>query len=201
MTKIIVYGTLKKGGRFSSYLRGQKYIQPLKVVGFKMYDSGYGFPFIVKGGETDIIYGELYEVDDKVLKVLDRLESVDSGLYSRLDIQDDFPTIKEPTYIYVSKLSHFDSESVEIPYGYWQTTKKYSKLMRVKIHDKEYENIAQKIVFDMRFFDGDRTPTNESYMKMVEKRLHLPINTDVEEIFLTDLIIDGLVEELTEKVV
>jgi len=71
--------------------------------------------------------------------------------------------------------------------------------MRVQIHEKVYEDIAKKIVFHMRFFDGDRTPTNKSYMRMVEKRMHTPINTEIEEIFLTDLILMGRIKELTEE--
>ena len=199
MNNVVVYGTLKRNGTFSGYLREQSYVQRIRLVGFKMYDSGYGFPFIVRGGEKDVIYGELHKVNDRVLKNLDHIENVEGGLYSRINLQDTHPSFKEPTYIYVSELSHFDSESKEVPYGYWSVDNVYLQIMRVQIHDKVYEDIAKKIVFHMRFFDGDRTPTNKSYMRMVEKRLHIPIHTDIEEIFLSDIIIEGLAKELTEE--
>ena len=164
-----------------------------------MYDSGYGFPFAVEGKETDVIYGELYEVNDRVLNILDQVENVEGGLYSRINLEETYPSIKVPTYLYVSKLSHFDSNAHEVPYGYWSVDNDYMQIMRVQIDEKVYEDIAKKIVFHMRFFDGDRTPTNKSYMRMVEKRMHTPINTEIEEIFLTDLILMGRIKELTEE--
>ena len=199
MTNVIVYGTLKRNGRFSDYLRGQKYVKQVNISGFNMYDSGYGFPFAVEGKETDVIYGELYEVNDRVLNILDQVENVEGGLYSRINLEETYPSIKVPTYLYVSKLSHFDSDAQEIPYGYWSVDNDYLQIMRVQIHEKVYEDIAKKIVFHMRFFDGDRTPTNKSYMRMVEKRMHTPINTEIEEIFLTDLILMGRINELTKE--
>jgi len=199
MTNVIVYGTLKRNGRFSDYLRGQKYVKQVNLSGFNMYDSGYGFPFVVEGKETDVIYGELYEVNDEVLNIIDQVENVEGGLYSRINLEETYPSIKVPTYLYVSKLSHFDSDAQEIPYGYWSVDNDYLQIMRVQIHEKVYEDIAKKIVFHMRFFDGDRTPTNKSYMRMVEKRMHTSINTEIEEIFLTDLILMGRINELTKE--
>ena len=199
MTNVIVYGTLKRNGRFSDYLRGQKYVKQVNISGFNMYDSGYGFPFAVEGKETDVIYGELYEVNDRVLNILDQVENVEGGLYSRINLEETYPSIKVPTYLYVSKLSHFDSDAQEIPYGYWSVDNDYMQIMRVEIDELVYEDIAKKIVFHMRFFDGDRTPTNKSYMRMVEKRMHTSINTEIEEIFLTDLILMGRIKELTEE--
>ena len=126
MTKVIVYGTLKRNGRFSDYLREQKFIKRVNISGFKMYDSGYGFPFIVNGNdETDMIYGELYEVDDRTLKTLDYVENVEGGLYSRVNLEELYPSITVPTYIYVSKLEHFDIMAREIPYGYWSVDNDY----------------------------------------------------------------------------
>ena len=199
MTKVIVYGTLKRNGRFSSYMKGQRYIRPISISGFKMYDSGYGFPFIVKGGESDVIYGEEYEVDDNTLSVLDEVENVDGGLYSRVNLQESHPSFKEPTYIYVSDIRYYDTKTSEVEYGYWSVDNDYLQIMRVNINDKVYQDIAKKIVFHMRFFDGDRTPTNKSYMRMVEERMHIPLNTEIEEIFITDLIILGNIKELTRE--
>ena len=36
-------------------------------------------------------------------------------------------------------------------------------------------------------------------MRMVEERMHIPLNTEIEEIFITDLIILGNIKELTQE--
>ena len=40
MSKVIVYGTLKKGGRLHVYMRNSKFIVDVAITGYKMYDSG-----------------------------------------------------------------------------------------------------------------------------------------------------------------
>tara|TARA_R110000744_G_scaffold100305_2_gene193341 strand:- start:6183 stop:6803 length:621 start_codon:yes stop_codon:yes gene_type:complete len=199
MNNVIVYGTLKRNGRFSDYLKESKFIKRVNVSEFKMYDSGYGFPFIINGGKEDVIYGELYEVSDRVLRSLDIVENTEGGLYKRVNLQDSYPDVQFPTYIYVSSLSHFDANSKEIPYGYWSVDNDYLQIMKVRNDDRVFEDIAKKIVFHMRFFDGDRTPTNKSYMRMVKKRTQESVNTEIEEIFITDLILLGYLEDLSEE--
>ena len=63
------------------------------------------------------------------------------------------------------------------------------------VDNRLYKDTADKIVFHMRFFDGDRTPTNRSYMKLVKKRSKLKLNTDNEEIFILDCIHYGIITE------
>ena len=119
--KVIVYGTLKKGGRLSSYLRGADFLTDVYVSGFKMYDTGFGYPFIMEGKEGDRIWGEKYEVDERTLETLDMVEGVKYELFKRLDLKDLKPHVKEPTYIYVSTIEKmsYEGESQEIESGRW----------------------------------------------------------------------------------
>jgi len=130
MKKVIVYGTLKKGGRLHGYMRDSKFIVDVMVTGYKMYDTKSGFPFIEASGKKDTISGELYEVDYMILNTLDFIEGVKThgrggrGLFSRIDLKDIRPKIKESTYIYVSTIERmrwFGVEPEEIKDGFWKT--------------------------------------------------------------------------------
>ena len=121
--KVIVYGTLKKGGKLSSYLDDSEFIIDTVVTGFKMYDSKSGFPFIVKADDDDWICGEKYDVHSGTLRTLDFVESVHSGLYKRIDLREMKPKLKESIYIYVSTLpamSSFGVKPEEIKGGFWK---------------------------------------------------------------------------------
>ena len=122
--KVIVYGTLKKGGRLSSYLDDSEFIIDTVVTGFKMYDSKSGFPFAVKTDEDDDwICGEKYDVHSGTLRTLDIVESVQSGLFKRIDLREMKQKLKESIYIYVStlsKMSFFGVEPEEIKGGFWK---------------------------------------------------------------------------------
>ena len=125
-----MYGTLKKDGKLSTCLRDAKYIKDVIVTGFKMYDTKSGFPFIEVSDKKDTITGELYEVDYVILNTLDFIEGVKThdrggrGLFSRIDLKDIRPKIKESTYIYISTLERmrwFGVEPEEIKDGFWKT--------------------------------------------------------------------------------
>lgn len=81
MNKVLVYGTLKKGGGLHHYLEGAEYFGRAHLHGFKMFDLGW-FPGIVPGEHTDVIRGEVFIVDDRTLSLLDEVESAPS-LYRR----------------------------------------------------------------------------------------------------------------------
>ena len=97
-----------------------------------------------------------------------------AGLYYYLSIMEDIPNKKMKT-------------------GYWGVDKK--KKFSVYVDNRLYQDTADKIVFHMRFFDGDRAPTNSKYMVLVKKRSHLQLNTENEEIFLMDCIHYGNISE------
>lgn len=88
--KLFIYGTLKKGGALSANMKGQSFLGNVKTLPeYKLYKIGW-FPGLVEDAEHGTsIEGELYEVDDNTVAVLDRVEGVPS-LYRRepVKIQD-----------------------------------------------------------------------------------------------------------------
>jgi len=91
MHKVFVYGTLKEGfanfginagsripGEFRTALR-----YPLHIV------TEYFIPWLVnRPGEGERVIGQLFEVDDRVLREMDRLEQIDEeGWYTREEIR------------------------------------------------------------------------------------------------------------------
>jgi len=73
MTKVLVYGSLKKGFGNHHILENARFLgKAVTSPEFTMLHLG-GFPGIVRGGETAIT-GEVYEVDAATLRRLDRLE-------------------------------------------------------------------------------------------------------------------------------
>ena len=124
--KVVVYGTLKKGGRLHRYMGTSKFLIDVAVTGFKMYDTGFGYPFIVEGAEEDKVWGEKYEIDDNTLKTLDMIEGIDSGLFKRVDLKDvkGWSDKKESTYIYVGdRFFKSNGFSKEIKSGRWDVSK------------------------------------------------------------------------------
>ena len=126
--KVIVYGTLKKGGRLHSYMRDSKFLMDVAVKGFKMYDSKSGFPFIEEGDEDDHIWGEKYEIDEGTLRTLDIVEGIDEGLFKRVDLKElkGWSDSRDSVYIYVGTLPSMymhQIEPAEIKSGRWDIDK------------------------------------------------------------------------------
>ena len=85
---IFVYGTLKSGFHRSNVLSSQRYIGVAKTVPhFEMYHYGTYPAMIEKFQSGTSVYGELYEVDDKTLAVLDEIECVSSNLFNLKQIE------------------------------------------------------------------------------------------------------------------
>jgi len=104
--KIFVYGTLLKGLSRDRKLSRSEFIGAGTVSG-ALYDLG-AFPALLET-EDNPITGELYEVDERTLLILDDVESYDSdnpadSLYIRKDIDvlltKNDEIIKAQTYIY-----------------------------------------------------------------------------------------------------
>ena len=210
MNNIIVYGTLKKQNLLHYHLEKSQYIKPVKLRGFKMFNTEYSFPWAMFTEEqSNSLYGEMYAVDKETLTRLDAVES-EGSLYQRINLQetkynldylknDNFATA---TYLYLGKLGHplfsINKKAQEIPYGYWTDAwlkKEYKKVFNLNINNKIYSDNAEKIVFDMRFDDyGEGSYSNAEYMAVVNRRLknlyNISVNKKIEEIFLTDLILN-----------
>ena len=93
MSLLYTYGTLRKGYQNEPLLADQKYIGKAVTVdaGFLLYEvrGNYTFPALVqsKTGEGYQVFGELYDVSEKCLAYLDRIEGVAVGLYARTPIK------------------------------------------------------------------------------------------------------------------
>jgi gamma-glutamylcyclotransferase (GGCT)/AIG2-like uncharacterized protein YtfP len=74
--KLFVYGSLKKGYHNHFLLEEAKFLGKKTIKG-TMYSLNH-FPGVVLKGESEI-EGELYEVDDKTLNLVDRLEGYIEG--------------------------------------------------------------------------------------------------------------------------
>ncbi len=182
--RLFVYGTLKQGFHNNLFLKDCQLIKYMKLKHHALVDLGHGFPYMIESQQREYVYGELYRVNRGVLKKIDVLEGV-PNLYERkytILVNKDDEEIY--TYYYVSKMK--DISHLKVKYNYWPLPNDNKRIFKVIFEDRKYEDTADKIVFHMRFFDGDRAPTNKDYMKLVKARSHLPINTENENLFLLD---------------
>jgi len=86
--KLYVYGTLRKGFRLNEYLGNATFLKKVTLKGFKMYDNGGSFPYVVHvPNSSATIVAELYEIDEKILEVCDRIEGIPYH-YQRIEINN-----------------------------------------------------------------------------------------------------------------
>jgi gamma-glutamylaminecyclotransferase len=83
---VFVYGTLKRGEALHGHLAGQRFVECARTVAdYRLYRLDW-FPGLVETSSPDegvAIHGELWDVDEATLGVLDVVEEVGSGLYER----------------------------------------------------------------------------------------------------------------------
>lgn len=73
VTRVFVYGTLMRGGRYHRLLRGARHVGEARTaLGYQLYDLG-PYPAMRREGQG-VVIGELYEVSPAMLVALDRLE-------------------------------------------------------------------------------------------------------------------------------
>lgn len=84
---VFVYGTLKRGGSNHACLAGQRFVAPARsAAGFTLVGLG-DYPGLVRApNDTAGVTGELWLVDAATLAVLDDLEGVAEGLYTRITL-------------------------------------------------------------------------------------------------------------------
>lgn len=82
--RIFVYGTLKRRGINHQYLARQRYVGEARTVaGYCLYELD-GYPGLVADAtDQEGVTGELWDVDDGWIKILDDFEGVPEGLYRR----------------------------------------------------------------------------------------------------------------------
>jgi gamma-glutamylcyclotransferase (GGCT)/AIG2-like uncharacterized protein YtfP len=104
MTRIFVYGTLKRGGSNHAWLRDQTFIAEARTQPqFRLFDLG-GYPGLVADPQDGLaVEGEIWEVDDASLARLDVLEDVEGGEYARLPLplQAPFDSALVEGYVYL----------------------------------------------------------------------------------------------------
>lgn len=83
--KFFTYGTLKKGQCRAYLLDKQKFLgNVVTQPAYTLYNMG-SYPGIQEGGAT-AVKGELWDIEEKLLITLDRVEGVDWGLFKRINI-------------------------------------------------------------------------------------------------------------------
>jgi gamma-glutamylaminecyclotransferase len=108
MTRVFVYGTLKRGGANHFILAGQQFLGAARTPpGFTLHSLG-DYPGMVRAADDRAgVIGELWAVDVGCLLRLDKLEGVTEGLYERVPVQLAPPHADEPveTYLYLRDLT------------------------------------------------------------------------------------------------
>lgn len=120
LIKVFVYGTLMKNRWNHCYLDGQTFLGEAKLNNFEMYNVA-SFPGIVRK-ENEYVIGEIYEVDQDTLKILDRLEG-EGSMYKRTLEKVFINDRAEEAYAYVWLGSVQGREKVESINMPWQLAK------------------------------------------------------------------------------
>lgn len=106
MTRLFVYGTLKRGGKWHHYLAGQTFLAEARTQpGFTLYSLD-GYPGLVASTEDkEGVSGELWAVDPSCLRKLDEFEGLHEGLYRRESIPLASPQSAADTYVYARSIT------------------------------------------------------------------------------------------------
>jgi gamma-glutamylcyclotransferase (GGCT)/AIG2-like uncharacterized protein YtfP len=85
---VFVYGTLRKGEKYSYYLHEAECLEENCAMKGQLYDTGWGYPALVSESSKKPVKGELYRVTSEQLKELDKLEDYEengtNNLYERI---------------------------------------------------------------------------------------------------------------------
>jgi gamma-glutamylcyclotransferase (GGCT)/AIG2-like uncharacterized protein YtfP len=85
---VFVYGTLRKGEKYSYYLNEAECFDENCTIKGQLYDTGWGYPALVCESSNIPVKGELYIVTSEQLKGLDKLEDYEengtNNLYERI---------------------------------------------------------------------------------------------------------------------
>lgn len=111
--KLFVYGTLCAGQRAHHLLRGAPLVARTRTEPrFRLVDMG-GYPALVAGGTTAVL-GEIYDVEDSLIPVLDEYEEV-PALYQRVVLE--VGGMKAFVYLLPER---FAAGQRELPSGDWR---------------------------------------------------------------------------------
>ena len=114
--RVFVYGTLRSGnaGSMSFRFPNSRFVAEAKVSG-SLYDLG-DFPGLLLDESNSLVLGEVYEVDDEILHLLDEFEA--SSNYLRKQAEVSFGTHKAKSWIYEPDPKFYSLLKL-IPSGDW----------------------------------------------------------------------------------
>ena len=116
--RVFVYGSLRRGNAGAMPVRFPEatYVAEGKVRG-SLYDLGE-YPGLVLDGETSVVTGEMYEVDDDTLHRLDKFEL--TSAYSRKQVEVEHGSERTDCWIYVPERdAEFFADCELIASGDW----------------------------------------------------------------------------------
>jgi gamma-glutamylcyclotransferase (GGCT)/AIG2-like uncharacterized protein YtfP len=113
---VFVYGSLRRGGAGAMSIRFPKsrFVAEAKVSG-SLYDLG-AYPGLILDESASLVVGEVYEVDDEILKQLDDFES--SSHYWRKQVKISLGTHIKKCWVYAPNPEAFSKQTL-ITSGDW----------------------------------------------------------------------------------
>ena len=105
ITRVFVYGTLKRGMRNAHYLKGQHFLgEATTKPAYRMVSLGW-YPGVVADSENGRpIQGEVWEINDVCKERLDVLEGVDLGEYEAVHAKLEPPFDRSVVWMYLYSL-------------------------------------------------------------------------------------------------
>ena len=106
MTRIFVYGTLKRGGGNNTWIAQQQFVAEARTQPrYRLYDMG-GYPGMIRSQDGISIQGEVWDVDDSGLTRLDILEDTEGGEYERvvIPLEGEFASQRVEGYLYLRSI-------------------------------------------------------------------------------------------------
>ena len=103
ITHVFVYGTLMRGEGAHSYLSKAKFVGEYRLRDYAIYNLGW-YPGIRPKADS-VVYGEVYAVDDRMLKEMDRYEG-EGSLYHRTPVvaENEAGTVDAVAYVYAKEI-------------------------------------------------------------------------------------------------
>ncbi|CUB10872.1 Gamma-L-glutamyl-butirosin B gamma-glutamyl cyclotransferase [Bacillus cereus] len=106
MHYVFVYGTLRKEQTNAHYMQGAICIADEAWTYGELFDTNEGYPAMTYSNEEKV-YGEVYEVNDEILRKLDELEentgNAETDLYDRIT-QTVYAVNREiEAYVYIAQ--------------------------------------------------------------------------------------------------
>ena len=196
---VIVYGTLKKGGSLHGHMKDAEYIEDVEVSGFRMYDTGFGYPAVVESAEHSF-YGELYKVSEDILTRLDRVESVESGLFKRkmvswADVIS--KSLAEDAVIYVSgRASVYDVRLKQpIDSGFWGSENGINVVNPAQNYILTvFKNIKSQVTQIYAYTEGVNRDLNKS--ALIDQLKHVSLSVEEIGTYIDNIILT--IEDLDE---